>query len=365
MTDIGFKAGRYSPCTYRNKHRDLQTFVHGDDFVTAGDWKECEWFKAQLQRRFDIKSKVVGMGPNDVREERILNRVIRVGTEGWELEADQRHADVIIDRMNLQGAKGVKTPCEEEKAWEQEENSDELEPRKAKTYREVAARANYLAQDRPDIQYATKEICRGMCRPTQGDLKKLRRLARYLITSPRVVMKFGWQEPQSSLCGWSDSDFAGCRKTAKSTSGGVLTIGAHYIKSWSTTQKTIALSSGEAELTALVKCSCEVIGVVQLAEDWHLTLEGEVHVDSSAALGVVSRRGAGKLRHVRVGQLWVQEKSEEGELKYKKVKGTSNPADAMTKPLTHPEMNKYMIMISQHQREGRADKGLQMASAAL
>ena len=175
-------------------------------------------------------------------------------------------------------------------------------------------------------------------------------------------MKFDWQEEQSVLKGWSDSDFAGCRKTAKSTSGGVLTVGGHYIKSWSATQKTIALSSGEAELTALVKCSCEVIGAIQLAEDWDMSLEGEVHVDSSAALGVVSRQGAGKLRHVRVGQLWVQQKSEDGELHYKKVKGTENPADAMTKSLVQQDMEQYMNMIGQKKLEGRADKSLQMAS---
>ena len=151
---------------------------------------------------------------------------------------------------------------------------DDAESRK---YRELAARANYLAQDRMDIQYATKEGCRGMCHPTKGDLKKLRRLARYLIAVPRLVMKYGWQLDGIQVRSFSDSDFAGCRRTAKSTSGGVITIGLHYIKSWSSTQKTIALSSGEAELTAVVKCSCETIGILQLAEDWGLTLEGEIH----------------------------------------------------------------------------------------
>ena len=65
----------------------------------------------------------------------------------------------------------------------------------------------------------------------------------------------------------------------------------HYLKSWSSTQKTIALSSGEAELTALVKCSCETIGILQLAADWDMSLEGDIFVDSSAALGVVARKG--------------------------------------------------------------------------
>ena len=238
---------------------------------------------------------------------------------------------------------------------------EELEGAEASKYRALAARANYLAQDRPDIQFATKEICRGMCTPTKGDVRKLRRLGRYLVTKPRMIIKYGWQVLQHKMTGFSDSDFAGCRRTARSTSGGVLMLGDHFIKSWSATQKTVALSSGEAELTALVKCSCEVIGAVQLAADWNIEVEGDVYVDSSAALGVVSRKGAGKLRHVRVGQLWVQEKNEEGELRYKKVRGTENPADLLTKPMTNTEIEKYINLIGLEVQEGRAEKSLQMA----
>ena len=157
-----------------------------------------------------------------------------------------------------------------------------------------------------------------------------------------------------------DSDFAGCRRTAKSTSGGVITIGSHYIKSWSSTQKTIALSSGEAESTEVVKCSCETIGILQLAEDWGLYLEGDIMVDSSAALGVVARKVAGKLRHVRVGQLWIQEKHENKELRYRKVKGTDNPADALTKSLASPAMRKYLLDVGMEPRSGRADSSLEI-----
>ena len=285
--------------------------------------------------------------------------------KGWEYEADQRHVDIIIDQLNLKGANGVSTPAEDEKRWEQDENRIELEVKEARQYRELSARANYLAQDRVDIQFATKEVCRGMCTPRRGDIKKLRRLARYLITVPRAIVQYGWQRPVESITSFTDSDFAGCKVTAKSTSGGVILAGAHYLKSWSSTQKTIALSSGEAELTALVKCSCESIGMVQLAANWGLIYEADIFVDSSAALGVVHRKGAGKLRHVRVGQLWVQECAESGELRYRKVRGTDNPADMLTKPLTAPEMSRYMTDLSWVKSGGRADRSLGLCNVIV
>ena len=108
-------------------------------------------------------------------------------------------------------------------------------------------------------------------------------------------------------------------------------LGSHLIKSWSSTQKNITLSSGEAELVAAVRMGTELIGITQLAEDWGMSLTGKIYVDSSAAIGVAQRRGNGKLRHVRVGDLWIQEKVEDGELQMQKVWGEENPADAMTK----------------------------------
>ena len=86
--------------------------------------------------------------------------------------------------MQLKEAKGVSTPCEDEKRWEQEDLSDALENKEARKYRELAARANYLAQDRADIQFATKEICRGMCSPCKAHWRKLKRLGRYLVSVP-------------------------------------------------------------------------------------------------------------------------------------------------------------------------------------
>ena len=268
-----------------------------------------------MEKRFEIKTKIVGMSENESQEERILNRVLRVTESGWELEADQRHADILVRQLNLENAKPVSTPSED-KCIHMQEDEEELSYDMTRQYRELAARANYLAQDRSDIQCAVKEICRGMSTPTRGDHRKLKRLGRYVLGRRRVVMAFDWQAPQKTVRGWSDSDFAGCRKTAKSTSGGATTLGTHFIKKVSSTQKTIALSTAEAELTAVVKCSCEVIGITQLAEDWDMDLTGDIFVDSSAALGVVARKGAGKLRHVRVGQLWVQQKAEDKELMY-------------------------------------------------
>ena len=91
---------------------------------------------------------------------------------------------------------------------------------------------------------------------------------------------------------------------------------------------------------------------------WGVEMEAEVFVDSSAAVGVTQRRGNGKLRHVKVGMLWIQEKSEEGELEFNKIEGDKDPADMMIKNLTRPAAGRHMEVINQHAREGRAAESL-------
>ena len=107
--------------------------------------------------------------------------------------------------------------------------------------------------------------------------------------------------------------------------------------------------------------STELIGMCQLAHDWGIEMGARLFVDSSAAIGIANRKGNGKLRHVKVGMMWIQEKVEEGDIAIQKVLGTENPADLMTKYLPASKIDKYMAMLGQQSREGRADKSIKVA----
>ena len=84
------------------------------------------------------------------------------------------------------------------------------------------ARANYLAQDRFDLAFAAKELCRRMAVPRKSDLVALRRLARYVLEVPRLVQCFRWQEPTREFVVFTDTDFAGCPRARQSTNGGAI-----------------------------------------------------------------------------------------------------------------------------------------------
>ena len=106
-------------------------------------------------------------------------------------------------------------------------------------FRALAASANYLAQDRPYIQYATKELCRDMIAPKERTWQSLKRLGRYLQEKPMVVHNFYRQGMITQITTWIDTDYAGCPRTRKSTSGGMTCLGKHMVKGWRETQKVI------------------------------------------------------------------------------------------------------------------------------
>ena len=175
-----------------------------------------------------------------------------------------------------------------------------------------------------------------MSRPTkgtvqQGTVQQLKRLARYIRGCPRCVLKFRWQTDPQSFCTYVDSDWAGCTKTRRSTSGGVCMRGQHPIRFWSRTQASVALSSGEAELTSIVKGSTEALGLSGMAKELGMgTHRNHLFTDSSAANGAVHRQGAGRIKHVCTSVHWVQEQSARGKIVYKKIGREANCSDLLT-----------------------------------
>ena len=84
--------------------------------------------------------------------------------------------------------------------------------------------------------------------------------------------------------------------------------------------------------------------------------------DSSAAMGVAERKGVGKIRHLDVGKLWIQEMRESGGVEVKKVKGTANPADQLTKNLMPQEVEKGLELCGMEARAGRSEKAMEVKS---
>ena len=353
LESMSFRRGRASPCVFHHATRRLYLTVRGDDFFATGRAEDREWFEKTLLGLFEgkVKGRLVKSGD----ELRLLNRVVRRTEDGYEWEADQRHAELLIAGLGLApDSKPLTNPGRKLTAKELDAELVPLDGRAATEFRAMTARANFLASDRPDIAFAVKELCRAMSSPTTRDSDALKRLARYLLGRPRLIMHFGWQDTPGALDVYTDSDWAGCVRTRKSTSGGAVLRGRHVLKTWSGTQATIALSSAEAELIALVKGAAEGLALRSLIADLGEEFALRVHVDSSAATGICRKTGVGKIRYLDTRLLWAQELVREKVIEVIKVSGEQNPADLVAKHLGADAISAHLVRLSCWERSGRA-----------
>ena len=155
---LGFTQGRGSLCLHHNKELGACAAVHGDDVTVAVSRKGAEKLLQAFQKKYEVKSQMMGGDPDLAKEAAVLNRRLQWTREGIKIEADPRHAQEVIKALGMERANPIGTPM----ATDGTDNDDSeeargklLEGEEATRYRAVAARLNYLTQDRMDLAVAT------------------------------------------------------------------------------------------------------------------------------------------------------------------------------------------------------------------
>jgi hypothetical protein len=262
----------------------------------------------------------------------LLGRILKWRSWGVECQADPKHRRLIIEALGFnEKTKALTTNGERNE--DEEDGDEEVGKEEATSFRAVAARMNFMAIDCPDLMFPVKELCREMSSPKVSSWKRLKKVARYMLGRRVLSWCYEWQEGIWKLKTYSDSDWAGCQQTRKSTSGGAIMFGKHLYKAWASTQGGLALSSAEAEYYAMVEAATRTLGIQSLMKELGVEADIFLYTDSSGAKSMASRRGLGKVRHIEVKWLWLQDAVAEGKVKLMKVAGEENVADLMTKYL--------------------------------
>ena len=151
---------------------------------------------------------------------------------------------------------------------------------------------------------------------------------------------------------FADADWAENKSSRKSTSAGCIAFNGMMIHSFSRSHSCISLSSGESEYVACVSAVCD--GILLRTALQHILQEDvamHVFTDSSAARGIMSRQGCGRLRHISGRLLWLQDFL----FKWKKashaVPTSTNPADLFTKSLSGTRIP-HTLPEQHHWRQG-------------
>ena len=341
-----FSRGKLDACVYKCKLTGIVLIHHIDDFDVCGPEEMTDDLLLVQLPRNGCKVKVgeyeyPGLGSQTSTE--YLGRT-KINTEDAVItKPNRKHIEYILKSLGLEEAKSSSVP-----GRKLELKKDGLLNEQDKAlFASCVGSAIYLSQDRADIKYSVKELARRIREPRVCDMQNLKILGRYLQGTKdmgHVSVADARNDESVDLHCYCDSDWAGNEEDRKSTSGEILFLGGTAVECNSHTQPgTPATSSGEAEIRALNHCALSAVFVRNLAqEDFGMTVNvPRIWCDSSAALQAAKKMGVGKMRHIEIAHLVIQDLVKNKKVIIGKIEGTENPADILTKYLkTGDEMKR-------------------------
>ena len=105
----------------------------------------------------------------------------------------------------------------------------------------------------------------------------------------------------------------------------------------------------------IVRGATQALGFQAMARDLGFELTTHIRTDATAAIGTCRRRGLGKIRHLDVSDLWIQDKLRRGAFKLSKIPGQQNAADVLTKHVDNATLTRLMPFMGLEEEQGRPD----------
>ncbi|GJZ83866.1 hypothetical protein Tco_0649039 [Tanacetum coccineum] len=234
----------------------------------------------------------------------------------------------------------VGTPIEIKDKLDLDQNGSPVDAMK---YRSMIGALMYLTSSRPDILHATCLCARYQAKPTEKHLKEVKRIFRYL----RGTVNMGlWYTKDSSfeLTGFSYADYAGCKDTFKSTSGGAQFLGEKLVSWCSKKQDCTTLSTAEAKYVSLSACCVQVLWMRTHFTDYGFHFNNiPIYCDSKSAIAISCNPVQhSRTKHIAVRYHFIKEHVEKGTIELYFVKTDYQLADLFTKALPVDRFN-YLV----------------------
>nr|GEV77897.1 hypothetical protein [Tanacetum cinerariifolium] len=211
------------------------------------------------------------------------------------------------------------------------------------THPSMIAALMYLKSSRPDIVHATCLCARYQAKPTEKHLKEVKRIFRYL----RGTINTGlWYTKDSGfeLTGFLDANYAGCKDTFKSTSGGAQFLGEKLVSWSSKKQDCRVLSTAEAEYVSLSACCAQVLWMRTQLTDYGFHFNKIlIYCDLKSAIAISCNPVQhSRTKHIAIRYHFIKEHGEKGTIELYFVKTDYQLADIFTKALLIDRFN-YLV----------------------
>lgn len=335
LVTLGFERCAGDP-QFFVRHRDGAVITtHADDVRVTACPKELPCLLGSISKLMSIKWEP----PLSASWVKFLgSEWCRVGPQHFQVRPFDKHLQRVIEALGLQTAKGVGTP-----KWSPQHEALDAEPLPeipAKQYASLTGVLQWVALSCADIQFSFKELARNLIRPSSRDWQRLKKVCRYLKSTRGYVLNLVFDPKiEYDILDCVDASWTG--DEGKSTSGLAIFVQGLLIMTASKTQSLIALSPGEAELYAINTSISESLFLRELLEFLTGMCSPIVALtDSTSAMGIISRQGSGRLKHIQLKYLWLQNLVREQPVFFRHVRTNENTADILTKSLNPTEQRR-------------------------
>ena len=332
LVEHGFIASRWSPCVFEKG--DMTLTCHVDDMMITGQRTEVETLLGYLRKEFGNDGVVANRLDNQQGKSRHLGLGVTFDKKAKTCKLDQQeYLQELLELVKMEKCKSVSTPAVPH-VFLHKHDKEENDSR----YRVLVGKLIWLLMTRIDIAFAVKELGRHGIRNGPEHWDAVMQVIRYLRgTASQGLLLRGVDDPTGLiLTGYVDSSYAECKDSRKSTSGFGLTLGPTVIRHSSFTQKTVAVSSCEAELYGLFEIVHEVVAMRRTLSDMGMEQMGPtaIYLDSQSAINLMGKLApTGRSKHIDVRFFKVKELIEKNVIALHFEPTESLVVDSLTKPL--------------------------------
>jgi len=342
LSDFGLIQLKSDVCVFVNT--ELIVAIYVDDIIIASnELRKIEHFKKQLGDRF--KTKDLGE-VNYV----LKIRVERIPNGGWKIH-QHNYIDDLVKFYDLKNEKQVAIPIQPnhkltvDLADEQEKLRAEVD---STTYRQAIGKLMYLMTcTRPDICYAVSVLSRFMTAPREKHWRHVKQLLRYVKSTRDYALIFP-RSNSTTLSGYSDSDHAGDLGDRKSTGGFVFILSGRTISWRSMKQKTVAISSTEAEYVAMSEATQEAIWLKTILSELRVNLKQVTMCnDNMSSMQIIKNPTSHhRAKHIDVRFHFIRDHYENGNISLQYIESGQLCADFLTKGVNQVKHTQCMKQLN-------------------
>lgn len=330
LVEMGLKPTKQDPCLFSKREGDsiILILIYVDDLLIASN--EPGWIKTikkSLFQSFDMKD--IGT------VKRCLGIDFQQNLTSSEVFLSQsNYAEVILDRFGMTNCKPSSTPIEANCKLSLPPSKDESVMSKF-PYQKLIGALMYLAvTTRPDIAYAVNFMSQFNSNYTEEHWKIVKRILRYI----RGTIDFGLQfeKTNMALYGVVDADWGSNISDRRSYSGYAFILGGSAISWEARKQRTVSLSSTEAEYIAIAEATKEALYLRGILKDIGIDNEDvTLFNDSQSAQKLIKNFGySARTKHIDIRHHFVRDCLQNHDITLEYLPTENMPADILTKGLT-------------------------------